>query len=516
MDVKIETEEFTDVYEIASEIGRGKFAVVKECRHKKNDRWFAAKKIRKTRKGVDCRSDALQEADMLKVTLSHPHFVDLIEVYESRHEMIIVTELMRGGELFQHITTEGQLDEVYTQTILRQVLCGLSFLHSKEIAHLDIKPQNILLTNQSLDCKVKLCDLGLARNVNHSDVFEIIGTPDYLAPEILDYQKLSVACDMWSTGVLVYVMLSGCSPFTGDTNQETYLNISQVNLDFPEEYFSAVSQLAIDFIQKLLIKDPNCRLKVDESLEHAWMANPCPPSPVEHEPVKRIRYEEDDHILSEGCSFNGLQNIPDSDDKTSHHTTHSPTIPSRSPIVVMKMTDSPVESVQKEIEKIEKRTQDSEKSKESFKSILVLRPTTPVLNFKALNNNNTPPTSSQQTLTSTSRSCIKLNICNPSPSSKNAPIKPYKATSISLEHQINVFTNPILSDNIDNIPNTDQIANIDNADNIDDLNTTESPTIHLSPSSPGSPKLQTSELTPHLSRAKFWKDSSTEPSGISV
>lgn len=161
---------------------------------------------------------------------------------------------------------------------MREILRALQYLHKKYIAHLDIKPQNILLCGDKVEgivrpyfscimimkrsCNnlyffyllladgLKLCDFGISRIVvDGGKVREILGTPDYVAPEVLQFEPLSLKTDIWSVGVLTYVLLTGCSPFGGDTKQETFLNISKCSLTFPEELFEDVSPVAIDFIR---------------------------------------------------------------------------------------------------------------------------------------------------------------------------------------------------------------------------------------------------------------------------
>lgn len=277
---KIVQGQFSDVYEVSAEIGRGKFAVVKRCTHKASGTEYAAKFLKKRRKGKDCKKDVLHEIRMLELTISHPHIISLVEVYETINDLIIITNFAKGGELFEYINEEGQLEEKVTLRLMHQILDGISFLHKNNIAHLDVKPQNILLTESLPRGDIKLCDFGLARFVNCGhDILEIIGTPDYVAPEVLDYNPLNSACDMWSVGVLTYVMLTGCSPFAGDTTQETYLNISQVNLDFPEELFEKISKEAIDFIGSLLLKNPPDRMTARQSLDHAWLQKKDPVIP---------------------------------------------------------------------------------------------------------------------------------------------------------------------------------------------------------------------------------------------
>lgn len=270
--LNIRTDPFTDVYEVHSEIGRGKYAVVKRCVHRTTGVNYAAKFLHKRRRGRDCRHEALHEVHMLELTKSNCRIINLVEVFETSHDLVLITEYVGGGELFQHIDVEGRVDEQCTIRLMRQILEGIDFLHTNNILHLDVKPQNILLTESLPDGDVKLCDLGLARPFNSgNDVIELVGTLDYVAPEVLDYVSLDSSCDMWSVGVLAYVMLTGCSPFAGETRQETLLNISQVNLDFPADLFESISPLAVDFIQHLLVKNTRKRMTARDCLQHAWL-----------------------------------------------------------------------------------------------------------------------------------------------------------------------------------------------------------------------------------------------------
>ena len=156
------------------------------------------------------------------------------------------------------LDTDECLTEAEACRAMRQILDGLRDLHSQNIAHLDLKPQNVLLTCDVItDADIKLCDFGISRLIQKGvEVREILGTPDYVAPEILNYEPISLATDIWSIGVLAYVLLTGYSPFGSDTKQETYLNISQCNLSFPSELFTNVSSFAQDFIQAALVLNP--------------------------------------------------------------------------------------------------------------------------------------------------------------------------------------------------------------------------------------------------------------------
>ncbi|XDV46789.1 hypothetical protein PO909_016626 [Leuciscus waleckii] len=155
---------------------------------------------------------------------------------------------------------------------MRQILEGVAFLHRRNVVHLDLKPQNILLTSESPLGHIKVVDFGLSRLVSSShEIREIMGTPEYVAPEVLNYEPISTATDMWSIGVLVYVMLTGISPFLGDDKQETFLNISQINVSYTEEEFETLDESAIGFIKSLLIKEPESRATAEDCLKHQWL-----------------------------------------------------------------------------------------------------------------------------------------------------------------------------------------------------------------------------------------------------
>ncbi|XP_078571470.1 serine/threonine-protein kinase 17A-like [Branchiostoma floridae x Branchiostoma japonicum] len=270
----VRTDSFHGVYTVEEELGRGKFAVVKKCRRKSSGQEYAAKFIRKRKKGKDCRETILAEIRILEMSAEHCRLIDLFEVFETHAEMILVLEYAAGGEIFDHCVTEEDdcFKEKDVVRLMRQILEGVSYLHERNVIHLDLKPQNILLTKPVPCGDIKLVDFGLARRVNvHEEIREIVGTPDYVAPEVLSFEPLSTATDMWSIGVLAYVMLTGHSPFLGDTKQETFLNISTLAYDFPEELFLDVSADAQDFIKSLLVKEPEDRATAKECLLHPWL-----------------------------------------------------------------------------------------------------------------------------------------------------------------------------------------------------------------------------------------------------
>ncbi|XP_013862864.1 death-associated protein kinase 3 [Austrofundulus limnaeus] len=278
-------------YEMGEELGSGQFAIVRKCIEKCTDVEYAAKFIKKrrlssSRRGVS-REEIEREVNILR-EIQHSNIITLHDIFENKTDVILILELVSGGELFDFLAEKESLTEEEATQFLKQILDGVYYLHSKRIAHFDLKPENIMLLDKNVpNPRIKLIDFGIAHQIKAGNEFKnIFGTPEFVAPEIVNYEPLGLEADMWSIGVITYILLSGASPFLGETKQETLTNISAVNYDFDEEYFSNTSELAKDFIRRLLVKDPKKRMTIDESLQHPWI-----------KVIKRrnVRQEDRDH-----------------------------------------------------------------------------------------------------------------------------------------------------------------------------------------------------------------------------
>uniref|UniRef100_A0A4W2I758 Death-associated protein kinase 2 n=5 Tax=Bovinae TaxID=27592 RepID=A0A4W2I758_BOBOX len=265
-----------DFYDIGEELGSGQFAIVKKCREKSTGLEYAAKFIKKrqspaSRRGV-CREEIEREVSILRQVL-HPNVITLHDVFENRTDVVLILELVSGGELFDFLAQKESLSEEEATSFIKQILEGVNYLHAKKIAHFDLKPENIMLLDKNIPIPhIKLIDFGLAHEIEDGVEFKnIFGTPEFVAPEIVNYEPLGLEADMWSIGVITYILLSGASPFLGDTKQETLANITAVSYDFDEEFFSQTSELAKDFIRKLLVKETRKRLTIQEALRHPWI-----------------------------------------------------------------------------------------------------------------------------------------------------------------------------------------------------------------------------------------------------
>ncbi|XP_030638336.1 death-associated protein kinase 2-like [Chanos chanos] len=272
----IKLQNVEDFYEIGEELGSGHFGQVRAVRERATGARWAGKflKLRRSvssRLGVE-RKSVEREVEILQC-LQHCNIMALRDVFESRAEVVLIVELISGGELFDFIAEKENLSENEAIEFMKQILKGVGFMHSKHIAHFDLKPENIMLSDKHVEHPhIKIIDFGLAQRLTPGEQYRsLCGTPQYIAPEVVNYEPLSVATDMWSIGVITYILLSGMSPFQGDSDEETLRNIVTMNYEFEDHYFNQTSAMAKDFIEKLLVKDPSERMTAEECLLHPWI-----------------------------------------------------------------------------------------------------------------------------------------------------------------------------------------------------------------------------------------------------
>ncbi|XP_067425583.1 death-associated protein kinase 2-like isoform X1 [Emydura macquarii macquarii] len=265
-----------ELYELLEKLGSGHFGVVKRCRKRSSGTFYAAKfvKMRKckgSRLGLD-REQVEREVSILQ-QLEHPNILRLHDLFASKAEMVLVLELIRGGELFDFIAEKEMLTEAEAIEFLQQILQGVAYMHSRNVAHFDLKPENIMLLEKDVpNPKIKIIDFGLAQKLEDGVTFKsLCGTPQYIAPEVINYEPLNSATDMWSIGVITYILLSGMSPFQGETDAETLSNVVAGSYEFEEKYFSETTEMAKDFIRQLLVKEPRSRMTAAECLVHPWI-----------------------------------------------------------------------------------------------------------------------------------------------------------------------------------------------------------------------------------------------------
>ncbi|NXT70017.1 MYLK2 kinase, partial [Chaetops frenatus] len=252
-------------------LGGGKFGEVHICTEKETGLKLAAKVIRK--QGAKDKEMVLLEIDVMN-QLNHHNLIQLYDAIETPREIILFMEFVEGGELFERIIDDDyHLTEVDCMVFVRQICEGIRFMHHMCVLHLDLKPENILCVTAT-GHMVKIIDFGLARRYNPNEKLKVnFGTPEFLSPEVVNYEHVSYTTDMWSMGVITYMLLSGLSPFLGDDDTETLNNVLAANWYFDEETFESVSEEAKDFVSNLIIKDKSARMSADQCLQHPWLNN---------------------------------------------------------------------------------------------------------------------------------------------------------------------------------------------------------------------------------------------------
>lgn len=273
-------------YEFLEELGKGNYGTVVKARDLNSSRLFAIKIIQKNR--IEDSHLFKQEVEILQL-LDHPNIVKLIECFETDRLCYLVQEFCEGGELFQKLAKEKNLSELKAAQIMRKLISAIMYCHNNSICHRDLKPENCLMVSTQPDSDVKIIDFGLACFLNEQKVLNCIcGTPFYVAPEVLA-GSYRLECDMWSLGVMLYMMLSGSPPFTGKNNQEIITKVYSGNYSLRLKQFSKVSQMAKDLISRLLVKDPSLRLTAKDAFNHPWIQIL---SPIPERPLSSKTYED--------------------------------------------------------------------------------------------------------------------------------------------------------------------------------------------------------------------------------
>uniref|UniRef100_A0A7N6FKH6 non-specific serine/threonine protein kinase n=1 Tax=Anabas testudineus TaxID=64144 RepID=A0A7N6FKH6_ANATE len=260
---------FESYYTEITELGRGRFSVIKRCDQRGSKRTLAAKHVNKK---LLRREQVLQEIRLLQ-TLDHPNLVKLLDTYETANSYVLVLEMADQGRFLDYIVSWGNLTEEKVALYLRDILEALRFLHSWRIAHLDVKPENIVVEHASSQPVIKLTDFGDAVQLSPpcSYIHPLLGSPEFSAPELVLGQPVSLMSDLWSLGVVTYVVLSGASPFLDESLEETCLNICRLDFSFPEDYFQGVSPAARDFVCLLLQGEPERRPSAASCLQEPWL-----------------------------------------------------------------------------------------------------------------------------------------------------------------------------------------------------------------------------------------------------
>lgn len=261
-------------YELLNIIGQGTFGVVRKCRNRSTGQICAVKTILKSK--VPNLELLKKEVDLL-TNMDHPHIIKLYETFEDDTKLHLVTELCTGGELYDRVvekslSPEHHFSEYDAARILRNILEAIAYCHDeKNICHRDLKVENFLLLNDSDDAPVKIIDFGLSRFNDDNVMNSRVGTVYYVAPEVITSDDYSNKCDIWSIGVIAYVLLCGFPPFHAENERKTLQLVMEAPIEFPSPIWDDVSVEAKAFILRLLDRDPIKRPSAQEALTDAWL-----------------------------------------------------------------------------------------------------------------------------------------------------------------------------------------------------------------------------------------------------
>jgi len=265
-------------YEIKEELGRGAFSLVKLGIDRKTGSKVAVKIIEKKNVDGNYQKNVHNETDILK-RINHPAIIKLIEMFETDEFLFLVMELTTGGELFDRIVAKGCYFEDEAVELVRRIVDAIKYLHDNGICHRDLKPENLLLGSAEDDVDVRIADFGLSKIISKKMMMQTAcGTPGYVAPEVLNATGYDKEVDMWSIGVITYILLCGFPPFYGNPMPKLFEQILSGSFDYPADYWEHVSDDAIDFINHLLVVDRKERFTADQALAHPWLSRGKPKS----------------------------------------------------------------------------------------------------------------------------------------------------------------------------------------------------------------------------------------------
>ncbi|XP_073064339.1 calcium-dependent protein kinase 26-like [Primulina eburnea] len=271
------TANLSDQYNLGEHLGWGQFGIIRECIDKFSGEVLACKSISKDRLVTqeDVRSIKL-EIEIMSTLSGHPNVVDLKAVYEEEDYVHLVMELCAGGELFHKLEKHGRFSESEARVLFRHLMQVLMYCHDKGVVHRDLKPENILLATKSSSSPIKLADFGLATYIKPGQKLHgTVGSPFYIAPEVLagGYDQ---AADVWSAGVILYILLSGIPPFWGKTKSRIFDAVRAADLRFQSNPWDFISDSAKQLITGMLCRDTSNRFTPKQVLDHSWVKNTMP------------------------------------------------------------------------------------------------------------------------------------------------------------------------------------------------------------------------------------------------
>ncbi|XP_015435981.1 PREDICTED: calcium/calmodulin-dependent protein kinase type 1 isoform X1 [Dufourea novaeangliae] len=260
-----------DKYILKELLGTGAFSEVRLAETKeKPGQVFAVKIIDK--KALKGKEDSLENEIKVLRRLMHPNIVQLLETFEDKHKVYLVMELVTGGELFDRIVEKGSYTEKDASGLIRQILEAVDYMHEQGVVHRDLKPENLLYYSPHEDSKIMISDFGLSKMEDSGIMETACGTPGYVAPEVLAQKPYGKAVDVWSIGVISYILLCGYPPFYDENDAVLFAQILKGEFEFDSPFWDDISDSAKDFIHKLICVNVEERYTCKQALAHPWIS----------------------------------------------------------------------------------------------------------------------------------------------------------------------------------------------------------------------------------------------------
>eukprot|EP00268_Persea_americana_P034444 TRINITY_DN34044_c0_g1_i2.p1 TRINITY_DN34044_c0_g1~~TRINITY_DN34044_c0_g1_i2.p1 ORF type:complete len:385 (+),score=89.10 TRINITY_DN34044_c0_g1_i2:754-1908(+) len=261
------TSKLEDQYHLGEQLGWGQFGIIRACSDKMTGEILACKSIAKDRLVTpDDICSVKLEIEIMTRLSGHPNVVDLKAVYEEENYVHLMMELCAGGELFHRLEKHGRFPEPRARILFKHLMEVVMYCHDNGVVHRDLKPENILLATKSSSSPIKLADFGLATYIKQGQSLHgTVGSPFYIAPEVLS-GGYNQAADVWSAGVILYILLSGMPPFWGKTKSRIFDAVRAADLRFPSDPWDDISVSAKDLITGMLCTDPTQRLTAAQVL----------------------------------------------------------------------------------------------------------------------------------------------------------------------------------------------------------------------------------------------------------
>lgn len=264
---------FDEQYQLGKELGRGTYSIVRAGTRLSDKQQVAVKIVSKERIRPNDELALKHEVKVMR-ECNHPNILKLLDFHDEPNAYYLVLEYLGGGELFERLIQMEYYDEKEARDVAILLLKTIKYMHDKNIVHRDIKPENLILKSKNDNVTVKLADFGFAVKLGGLVPNKNAGSPAYVSPEVIEKKPVSKSMDMWSAGVVLFMLLAGYPPFYEETSAQLFEKIKIGEYEMNPECWDEISLEARDLVQKLLIVNPQDRMTVDEALNHPWLSAP--------------------------------------------------------------------------------------------------------------------------------------------------------------------------------------------------------------------------------------------------